>query len=94
MKNEEFDGIITLTDENGEPMSFELLDVIEHKGEDYVVLFPVDAPDDSDVVILRMTGNEEMAEFFGIENEETLNAVYEIFQLHLEAMLSEFEVIE
>ena len=94
MKNEEFDGIITLTDEEGNPVSFELMDAIEYNGEDYVVLFPVDAPEDADVVILKMRGNEEMAEFFGIDDEATLAAVYGIFQQHLEAILSEFEVIE
>ena len=38
--NEELDDLITLTDEDGEEISFEFIDLIEYKGKEYVVLLP------------------------------------------------------
>lgn len=81
---DEFDNIITLNDENGVPKEFEFLDLLEHNGEEYIVLLPTD--DDSDepgeVVILKVEDGDDPDEesCIGVEDEDELNAVFEIFK--------------
>ena len=43
---EEFESYnsVTLTDENGRDIEFELVDAIEHGGRKYCVLFPAEMP--------------------------------------------------
>ncbi len=93
MKNEEFDNIITLNDENGKQVNFEFLDLIEYKGGDYVVLYPENDEESTDVVILKVEAgdSEDESTFVGIDDEATLMAVFEIFKERIE---SEFDVIE
>ena len=83
MKNEEFNNIITLSDEDGSGVDFELLDLIEYKGAEYVVLFPVgESDEDGDFVILRLEAgeNEDEEMYIGIDDEETIMAVFDIFR--------------
>ena len=44
----EFENVVTLTDEDGVEVDFEILDVVPYEGGEYAVLLPVD--DESDVV--------------------------------------------
>ena len=94
--NEELDNIVTLNDENGEEVKFEFLDLVEYNGEEYVVLLPVEEDVDGDpgeVVILKVedTDNEEEESYIGVEDEEELNAVFEIFK---EKFKDEFDFID
>ena len=81
---EELDNIIVLNDENGEEVPFEFLDLIELEGEEYVVLLPVeeDEEDAGEVVILKVedTDSEEEESYVSVEDEDTLNKVFEIFK--------------
>lgn len=81
---EELDNIITLSDENGQDVRFEFLDLIEYQEERYVILLPTDEEDDetSEVVILRLddTDEEELESYVSVEDEDTLNAVFDIFK--------------
>ena len=43
--------IITLTDENGEDMDFEFLDLVEYEGKRYAVLLP---PVEDNIINLRL----------------------------------------
>ena len=43
---EEDSNIVTLTDEDGEEVNFEFLDLIEYEGENYVILLPADEVED------------------------------------------------
>ena len=75
--DENFDNIITLNDENGDEVRFEFLDLVEYEGEKYVVLLPEDG--DGEVVILRLDDTDLDSEedtFLGVEDEETLQAVF------------------
>ena len=57
--------------------------IIEHNGENYYVLLPVD--DDSDeleYVILRETGEGEEKTLVGIDDEKTLDDVFKKYQKH------------
>ncbi len=74
------DNIIYLTDENGSEAAFEFIDLIEYNGDEYVVLLPTEE-DDGEVVILKVEPlDDEFEEYVGVEDEDILSAVYEIFK--------------
>lgn len=80
---EEEPEIITLTDEDGSDIDFEYLDVIEYQGEQYILLLPAQESEDMEgVVILRIepSDGEEEDTFTGIEDENVLNAVFDLFK--------------
>ncbi len=92
---EELDNIIVLNDENGEEVPFEFLDLIELDGEEYVVLLPVEEDEEEagEVVILKVedTESEEEESYVSVDDEDTLNKVFEIFK---EKFKDEFNFIE
>lgn len=80
---DELDSIIVLNDENGNEVDFEFLDLIEYNGEEYVVLLPCDESEDGEeVVILKLehAGDEDLESYISVDNEDDLNAVFEIFK--------------
>ena len=75
---EEESNILTLTDETGADVDFEYLDCIEYEGVEYLVLMP---EDEDEIVILQVEPvDEENENYLAVEDEETLNAVFEIFK--------------
>ena len=74
--------INTLTDQYGESVRFELLDIVEYEDQEFAVLYPADGGDDEPVHILRITSEnldlDEM-EFEGLDDEELINAVFDLF---------------
>ena len=71
--------IVTLIDEEGAELRFEILDVIEYEGAEYAVLLPDDEEADS-VIILKVNVDEEGNESLDTEaDEKILDAVFEIF---------------
>lgn len=85
-EQEELNNIVVLDDENGNEVEFEFLDLIELDGEEYVVLLPTNDNENSEeadeVVILQLekTDSEDEESYVSVENEETLNKVFEIFK--------------
>lgn len=82
---EELDNIIELNDEEGNKIQFEFLDLIEYENEEYVVLLPVAEETEEEaeeVVILKLedTDNEEEESYVSVDDEDVLNAVFEIFK--------------
>lgn len=72
--------VITLTDENGVDTRFEYLDCIEYQGKEYLVLIP-EGEEAVEIVILEIEPvDEENENYLAVEDEETLDAVYEIFK--------------
>lgn len=64
-------------------MSFELLDLIEYSGEEYVVLLPTDDEEEiEEVVVLMLEGtlDDGSESYVSVESEQTLQAVFEIFK--------------
>ncbi len=77
---EEEVSILTLTDENGEEINFEYLDSIEYQGVEYLVLAP-EGDEDGETVILEVQPvDEENENYFGVEDEAVLEAVFAIFK--------------
>ena len=87
MENEELDdNIVVLNDEEGNEGQFEFLDLVELDDEEYVVLLPVTEEgeeEEGEVVILKLEDTDEDSEeesYVGVEDEEILNKVFEIFK--------------
>ena len=80
---EEYTNVITLTDSDGSDVDFEVLDIVPYKEHEYVVMLPVDDESDSpEAVILELLEAEEDNEedmLQGAEDEEILNAVFNLF---------------
>ena len=82
---EEMENIVVLTDENGNEVSFEYLDLIEYKGSEYVVLLPLAGEEDDEVQILKVEpipGSDEEESYVSVDDEETLFAIFDIFKEH------------
>ena len=85
--NEEFGpNFITVTDEDGNDIELELLDVLEHKGQPYMAFFPAVPEEEADeesedygMVILKSIkeGGEELLST--LDSEEELTEVYDLF---------------
>jgi len=88
--DDEFDfdeesNIIRLTDENGNEIKFEFLDLIPLDDEEYVVLLPVleeGEEDDGEVVILKLEQTESDTEesYVSVDDEAVLTQVFQIFK--------------
>ena len=77
---EEETSILTLTDENGNDVDFEYLDCIDYEGKEYLVLMPADEVA-TEIVILEVEPvDEENENYLSVDDEKTLNAVYDIFK--------------
>ena len=80
---EEYTNVITLTDSDGSDVDFEVLDIMPYNDHEYAVLLPVDDESDSpEAVILELLEAEEDNEedmLQGVEDEEILNAVFNLF---------------
>ena len=88
LTEEEESSIIMLTDENGNDTEFEYLDCIEYEGKEYLVLIP-NEEDAEEIVILEIQPvDEETENYISVENEDTLNAVYEIFKERFKDVLT------
>ncbi len=75
--------MIVLTDEDGQEVEFELLDLIEYQGEEYAVLYPAEGGEEELVHILRVISedlDDEEARYEGLEDQELIDAVYRIFR--------------
>ena len=92
---EEIDNIVSLTDEDGNEIEFEFLDLIQYDGEEYVVLLTTEdsGEDAGEVVILKLedTEDENQESYVSVDDEEILNEVFQIFK---EKFKDEFNFID
>lgn len=77
---EEESSILTLTDENGVDNEFEYLDCITYNETEYLVLMPADQESNEIVILEVQPVDEENENYIAVENEDILDAVYEIFK--------------
>lgn len=87
--NEEFGpNFITVTDEDGNDIELELLDVLEHNGTTYMAFFPAvpeesgedeEDGDDYGIVILKSITENGEELLSTLDSEEELTEVYDLF---------------
>ena len=85
---EEESSLLTLTDEKGQETVFEYLDCVEYEGSEYLVLIPAEE-ESNEIVILRIEPvDEENENYLAVEDEQILDAVYEIFKARYKDVLN------
>ena len=74
--------IIETVDEEGNPISFKLFDVIEFEGKEYAMLLPLEEEDsdDPELVLMRLVSDGEEYAFETIEDEAEFDAVAEYIE--------------
>ena len=77
---QEEDSILSLTDENGVQTQFEYLDCIEYNGKEYLVLLPAEEEENRIVILEIEPVDQETENYVAVEDETTLDAVYDIFK--------------
>ncbi|MBQ7858281.1 MAG: DUF1292 domain-containing protein [Oscillospiraceae bacterium] len=80
MISEEEQGILTLTNENGEDVQFEYLDVIEYQGKEYLFLMPLDDEEDGILIMEIQPVDEETENYLAIEDEALLDTLFGLFK--------------
>ena len=80
MISEEEQGILTLTNENGEDVQFEYLDVIEYQGKEYLFLMPLDDEEDGIHIMEIQPVDEETENYLAIEDEALLDTLFGLFK--------------
>ncbi|MBQ9832279.1 MAG: DUF1292 domain-containing protein [Clostridia bacterium] len=75
---------VTLVDNDGDELDFELVDVVPYDGAEYAVLLPYNEEDGEAVILLLVpsSGNDDDMddeELKGIDDPELLEAVYQEF---------------
>ena len=77
------DNIIILNDENDNEVEFEFLDLIDYNGDEFVILLTTEEVNDEagEVVILLVESiDTEEESFSSVEDEQVLDAVFQIFK--------------
>lgn len=96
MDNFEAD-LLTLTDEEGVEMEFQILDTIEHEGSRYLALLPTEEADDEDengaYYILKEEEDEDGGDpmLAEVEDEALLDELAAIFEQHFAEMYDDEE---
>lgn len=86
--------VIILTDEKGNELEFELLDIVQHDDAEYIVTMPTDeeGQESNEVVILLIENiDDETETYVAIEDEEVLETVFKKFKEKYE---DEFDFID
>ena len=79
-EEEEEVSILTLTDESGVETDFEYLDCIPYQDKEYLVLLPTDEAETNVVILEVEPVDEENENYLSVQDEDLLNAVYDIFK--------------
>ena len=78
---EDNENYITLTDDDGNEVSFEILNTVEYKERLFAILLPFDEEDDGIVILEIIEGDDEdFDDFVSIEDDSLLEEVYSEFK--------------
>ncbi len=85
-KPAENENILVLHDEEGNKERYEIIDTVEYDNRDFIVLLPlpeVGEPNEEMLYVLEVVedlDDPEYDNYIGIEDDETIDAVFEIFK--------------
>lgn len=83
MANEnEMEDFVVMTDEDGNEVQFEFLDIVEYEGGEYAVMLPVE-DEDGLVLITKIVPDEEDSEmecYIPVEDDALLDKIYDLFK--------------
>ncbi len=72
--------IIETIDEEGNPVKFELYNIIEFEGKDYALLRPLESEDTEELVLMEIVADGEEYSFETIEDDEEFERVSEYIE--------------
>lgn len=72
--------IIETIDEEGNPVRFELYNIIEFEGKDYALLLPKDDEESQDLILMEIIIDGENYSFETIEDDEEFERVSEYIE--------------
>lgn len=80
MADEYGSDFITITDEDGNEYELEVLSTVEYNGESYLAVIPADSEDGSDLEVSILKSSDEDGEpmLCAVEDEDELQAVYDL----------------
>ena len=87
LEDDAFDGVIELVGDDGETVSFELAGVVEHEGQSYLFMVPLEDVDaeEPEAVVMEVVDDGEGGEFYeAVEDEDLLAVLFERFQEMME----------
>lgn len=90
------DSYVTLVDEDGNEVDMSVVDIVEHKGENYVILLPVENIESGDMqfAVMKIEYDEDADEYTYVTgNEPEYDEVFVEFREGLEQELSIFDGI-
>ncbi len=90
------DSYVTLVDEDGNEVDMSVVDIVEHKGENYVILLPVENIESGDMqfAVMKIEYDEDADEYTYVTgNEPEYDEVFLEFRERLEQELSIFDGI-
>ena len=85
-KPAEDDNIMILVDEEGNREKFEIIDTVAYDNRDFAILLPipeVGEPNEEMLYVLEIVedlDDPEYDNYVGIEDDETIDAVFEVFK--------------
>ncbi len=85
-KQPEDENILVLHDEQGNKERYEIIDTVSYDNRDFIVLLPlpeVGEPNEEMLYVLEVVedlDDPEYDNYIGIEDDETIDAVFEIFK--------------
>ena len=87
---------LTIEDEDGNEVDMSVVDIVEHKGENYVILLPVENIESGDMqfAVMKIEYDEDADEYTYVTgNEPEYDEVFVEFRERLEQELSIFDGI-
>ena len=80
-ENDEIENYITLTDDDGNEVSFEIIGMLDYEERTFAVLLPFDEEDDGVVILEVIPGEDpEFDEFVSVDDDALLTQVFEEFK--------------
>ena len=64
------------------------MDVIEYQGSEYLILMPADENSSEIVILLIEPVDEETENYLAVDDESTLDAVYQLFKERYQDVLT------
>ena len=71
--------VVLFTDDHGNEIEFEFLDLIEYDGDQFAVLLPTQEGAD-EVLIMRLVPDEDGNEVYEAADDDVVSAVFDLFK--------------
>ena len=71
--------VVLFTDDHGNEIEFEFLDLIDYDGDQFAVLLPTEENAD-EVLIMRLVPDEDGNEVYEAADDDVVSAVFDLFK--------------